>query len=72
MLPHSGSHSEGYALSPCHAASADAASRAAATESRLTFLLPRPQASSADEAEFDQSDMPILPPPELYADLTED
>lgn len=34
--------------------------------------VPLPQASLAAEAEFDQSDMPILPPPELYADLTED
>lgn len=36
--------------------------------SNLLFL--RPQASSAEETDFDQSDMLILPPPDLYADLT--
>ncbi len=33
------------------------------------LLFHRPEASSTPEMDFDQTDMIILPPPDLYADL---
>lgn len=48
------------------------AAPAGKTELFLNVLLLRPQASSAEEMDFDPTDMIILPPPDLYADLNKE